>query len=50
MTQPATPVPIPQDVVADPNDPNYPFALFGDGTTQPQTLIKAAGYVFPTMY
>ena len=50
MTPPATPNPIPQYVVADPNDPNFPFALFGDGTTQPQTLITAAGYVFPVMF
>jgi hypothetical protein len=49
-SQPATPAPIPQSVVADPNDPNYPFNLLGDGSTQPQTLIDAAGYTFPVLY
>jgi len=49
-SQPATPAPIPQNVVADPNDANYPLNLFGDGSTQPQTLISAAGYVFPVLY
>jgi hypothetical protein len=49
-SQPATPAPIPQNVVADPNDANYPFNLFGDGSTQPQTLIDAAGYTFPVLY
>jgi len=49
-SQPVAPAPIPQYVVADPNDPNYPFNLFGDGSTQPQALIDAVGYTFPVLY
>jgi len=49
-SQPATPAPIPQNVVADPNDASYLLNLFGDGSTQPQTLISAAGYTFPVLY
>ncbi|MGA2807671.1 MAG: choice-of-anchor D domain-containing protein [Terracidiphilus sp.] len=49
-SQPATPAPIPQNVVADPNDPDYPLSLFGNGSAQPQTLIDAAGYTFPVLY
>ena len=48
--QPATPNPIPQDVVADPNDSTYPLDLFGDGTSAVQTQINAAGFTMPALY
>jgi hypothetical protein len=49
-SQPNPPDQIPQEVVADPSDSSYPFALFGDGATQPQALIVQAGYTFPALY
>lgn len=49
-SQPTPPSQIPQGVVADPNDSSFPFALFGDGATQPQALIIQAGYSFPALY
>ena len=50
MTQPTAPATIPQNVVADPADTNFPFSLFGDNTTWPQTLINKAGFTFPALY
>jgi hypothetical protein len=50
MNQPPAPNSIPQYVVADPNDPSFPFNLFGDGATWPQTLINAQNYTFPALY
>jgi hypothetical protein len=50
QSQPTTPNPIPENVVADPASSDYPFNLFGDGATQPQTLIDAQGYTFPVLY
>jgi hypothetical protein len=49
-SQPTTPNPIPEYVVADPASTDYPFNLFGDGTTQPQTLIDAQGYTSPVLF
>jgi hypothetical protein len=47
--QPAPPTPIPAYVVADPNSADYPFNLFGDGSTlQPQ--INALGFTMPALY
>jgi hypothetical protein len=50
QSQPPIPNPIPQTVVADPNDSVYPFNLFGDGAAVPQTLINQQGYTFPALY
>jgi hypothetical protein len=48
-TQPTPPTPIPEYVVADPNSTDYPFNLFGDGSTlQPQ--INALGFTMPAVY
>jgi hypothetical protein len=47
---PVTPSPVPQYVVADPNDPNYPFSLFGDDVAAVQTKINAAGFTMPTLF
>jgi hypothetical protein len=49
-SQPSTPNPIPEYVVADPSSPDYPFNLFGDGSTQPQTLINAQSYTLPALF
>jgi hypothetical protein len=49
VSQPTPPTPIPEYVVADPSSSEYPFSLFGDGSTlQPQ--INALGFTMPTLY
>jgi hypothetical protein len=48
-SQPTPPTPIPEYVIADPNSADYPFNLFGDGSTlQPQ--INALGFTMPALY